>query len=108
MDARSYGGICTDTDHKLVKATLRVEWHKTRNTKDKTVKVDTSNFYNEQNQAAYKVEVLKSIDKISQQATVQNKWNTICTICNDAGEKVLGTIKNHKENKDGTLQKNLY
>ena len=35
-DSRSYGGIRTNTDHKLVKASFRVEWYKLKNKTKKT------------------------------------------------------------------------
>ena len=37
--------------------------------------------------------------------TIQGKWDTICNVCKEAGEKVLGTVKNHKKKKDDKLQK---
>ena len=52
-NSRSYGGIYTDTDHKLVKTTLKVEWHKINNITEKTIKIDTSNFYNEDIKTEY-------------------------------------------------------
>ena len=69
------------------------------------MKVDTSNFYNEDKKVEYRTEVLKGINKINQQQTIQEKWNTICTVCKDAGKKIFGTITNHKKKKDETLQR---
>ena len=44
-DARSYGGIWSDTDHKLVKTSFKVEWCKMKQSKEKSIKINTSNFY---------------------------------------------------------------
>ena len=105
MDSRSYGGIATETDHKLVKTTLKIEWHKIKSNTEKTEKIDISNFYNEDNKTAYRKEVLKGIEEVEHQETIQDKWNSICQISKDAGKKVLGVITNHKEKKDEKLQK---
>ena len=99
-DARSYGGIRTDTDHKLVKARFHVEWYKIKNNTEKKVKIDISNFYSEEKKTEYRNEVLKEMEKIEEQTTVQDKWNTICKVCTDAGKKILGTVKNHVVKKD--------
>ena len=105
MDARSYGGIKTDTDHKLVKASFKVEWYKTKKKGEKQIKIDISNFCDEEMKTNYRNEVLSNMEKIEEQNTAQSKWDSICKVCKDAGEKVLGTVKNHKEKKDEKLQK---
>ena len=99
-DSRSYGGIRTNTDHKLVKASFRVEWYKLKDKTKKTIKIDTSNFYNEDMKTEYRKEVLKGIEEITKQTTAQDKWDKICSTCLDAGEKVLGTVKKHTEKND--------
>ena len=99
-DSRSYGGIRTNTDHKLVKASFRVEWYKLKDKTKKTIKIDTSNFYNEDMKTEYINEVLKGIEEITKQTTAQDKWDKICSTCLDAGEKVLGTVKKHTEKND--------
>ena len=90
-NARSYGGIWTDTDHKLVMTKFKIEWYKIKNRKEKEVKIELSNFYCEDKKVQYQVEVRNNMEKIEQQNTAQEKWNAICTVCKEAGEKVLGT-----------------
>ena len=65
-NARSYGGIWTDTDHKLVKANMKVEWYKIKNRKEKEVKVDLSNFYCEDKKAQYQDEIKNNVEKIKE------------------------------------------
>jgi len=103
-DARSYGGIWSNTDHKLVKMTLKVEWHKIKNKMKKRIKINSSNFYCEEKKSQYRNEVLNGIEKIEEQKTVQDKWDTICNICIEAGEKVLGKVEKHKKEKDKKVQ----
>ena len=76
-----------------------------KNKKINNTKINTSNFYNEELKIQYRTEVLKGIKEIKRNATAQDKWNTICTVCKDAGEKILGTTRNHKQKKDNKLQK---
>ncbi len=77
-----------------------MEWYKIKNNTEKKVKIDISNFYSEEKKTEYRNEVLKEMEKIEEQTTVQDKWNTICKVCTDAGKKILGTVKNHVVKKD--------
>ena len=104
MNARSYGGIWTDTDHKMVKTSFKVEWYKIKNKKSKEKKIDLSNFYCEDKKAQYQDEVKNNMQKIEEKDTVQEKWNAICTVCKEAGEKVLGTVKKVVDEKDKKAQ----
>ena len=103
-NARSYGGIWTDTDHKLVMTKFKIEWYKIKNRKEKEVKIELSNFYCEDKKVQYQVEVRNNMEKIEQQNTAQEKWNAICTVCKEAGEKVLGTKNKAVDKKDSKAQ----
>ena len=48
--------------------------------------------------------MLNGIEKIEEETTAQGKWNKICTVCLEAGEKVLGKVEKHKEEKDKKAQ----
>ena len=103
-NARSYGGIWTDTDHKMVMTNFKVEWHKIKNKKAKQIKLNIGNFYCEDKKAQYRDEVKNNMEKIEQQTTAQEKWNAICTVCKEAGEKVLGKVKKAVDEKDKKAQ----
>ena len=103
-DARSHGGIWTATDHKLVRTNLKVEWYKMKNNKEKEEKIDLSNFYCEDKKAQYRNEVQQNMEIIEQKNTAQEKWNAICTVCKDAGKKILGTINKAVDEKDPEAQ----
>ena len=83
---------------------FKVVWHKIKNRKAKQIKLNISNFYCEDKKAQYRNEVKNNMEKIEQQTTAQEKWNAICTVCTEAGEKVLGQMKKVVDEKDKTAQ----
>ena len=54
--------------------------------------------------AQYQDEIKNNIEKIKQQDTAQEKWKAICTVCKEAGEKILGTRKKAVDKEDGKAQ----
>ena len=52
-DSKSYGGTETDSDHKLVKMDMKIEWHKLKKRAPKTDKIDVSGFSNNEKKIQY-------------------------------------------------------
>ena len=74
MNARSYDGINTDTDHRLVLAKTLLNPKKIHKTKKKTEPIiNTNNFNNPENQKKYESELSEII--INEENTTQDIWN---------------------------------
>ena len=89
-NARSYGGIKTNTDHKLVKATIKFEWSRLKNKKPATIKTDTSKFGYKDKQTEYQIHVANKFSPPSSKTTAQEHWNNIVETCLQSGKEVLG------------------
>ena len=96
MDARSYGGMRTDTDHKMVKGKIRYEWRKDIISKESThtQNINIKEFNKQEKQEEYKTKVSEEHIKNNENMdTTQNKWNKIVEVCKKVGEEVLGKKK---------------
>ena len=62
MDERSYGGISTDTDHKLVKAKYRIDWWKQKRNGKRSEKINFENLQNPELKIKYQYEIRKAYD----------------------------------------------
>ena len=56
-DSRSYSGISTSTDHKLVKAQFKLEWWKMQKQHSKSVKINIDKLREPETATAYKAEL---------------------------------------------------
>ena len=56
-NSRSYGGIETKTDHKLVKMTMKLKWHLMKPHKSPKNNIDLTDINNEEKQNKYRAEV---------------------------------------------------
>ena len=89
QDARSYGGITTSTDHKLVKASFKLTWYKVKYHKPER-KPQTGKLRDKDIGQAYKEkanELLKEYSKKDE--TPQDKWTRICQACHEAAETTI-------------------
>ena len=64
-NSRSYGGIKSYTDHKLVNMSMNFQWHKLRKQKQRTNMTDITNFSDREKQTLYNQEIHKKISAIS-------------------------------------------
>ena len=102
-NSRSYNGINTNTDHKLVKMSMKIEWYKIRSRQTKTEKIDVGGLSELEKRREYKTKISNEIEKARQKSSVQEKWDTICEICKGVGKEVPGLRKRITEHKDDKL-----
>ena len=102
-NSRSYNGINTNTDHKLVKMSMKIEWYKIRSRQTKTEKIDVGGLSEFEKRREYKTKISNEIEKARQKSSVQEKWDAICEICKGVGKEVLGLRKRITEHKDDKL-----
>ena len=89
QDARSYSGIITSTDHKLVKASFRIKWYKIKYIKPKH-KPKTERLREETIGKAYKEKTNELLQEYAKQdETPQDKWTKICRACHEAAELII-------------------
>jgi exonuclease III len=88
-NSRSYAGIKTETDHKLVKMNLKFTWSKITKQTVKPIKTDISQFNYPEKQKQYKEQVIKNL-KFTPNSTPQEKWTSITATCTSAAKNILG------------------
>ena len=55
--ARSYGGTEMDSDHKLVKMEMEIDWRKVNNKKKKVERIDVNSFSNPAKKEEYRAAI---------------------------------------------------
>ena len=89
-DARSYSGIETFTDHRLVTAKINIKWYKMKAQKT-TPKLNVEKLRDEGYRKKYQDKIKGNIEEVKQAITVQEKWTSIVKVCKKAREEVVGT-----------------
>jgi len=87
QDSRSYSGIETPTDHRLVRATMKIEWYRIKPAM-KTTKLNLDDLRNPETQRRYKEEVKNRLENMIA-TTAQEKWTSIQKACKEAAENTL-------------------
>ena len=90
-NSRSYAGIETETDHKLVIMNMNLDWWKLpKNTKKREKKINIKNLSNADMRTSYKNTVKRQMNKILETDNPDEKWNKITEICLKSAEEALG------------------
>ena len=101
-NSRSYGGINTSTDHKMVMMIIELDDHKlVRKHPRIEPKVDISGFNDEEKKTKYK-DATKDIN--AEGINPQERWKKIVENCKQAGKEILGKRTSHKRESDPILQ----
>ena len=102
-NSRTYGGIDTDSDHKMVMAEVNIRGRSLykRNSKKKKVCVDIGQFRNPELRDKYVKGTAKIV--VPDELSVQQKWDTVVSKCKEIGKSVLGIFKPNRGNKDKRL-----
>jgi hypothetical protein len=104
-NARSYGGIETSSDHKLVKAHVNIECIKYIYRTPKEPNINLGEIHNEKTRKKYQETVMKIYkNHKDQEITPQQKWNLITNTCLEAGKKEFGIKEKVKHHEDDKLE----
>jgi len=103
-DARSYSGIETFTDHRLVKAKINIKWYKTKAQKT-TPKLSLEKLRDEEYRKKYQSKIKGNIEEVKQATTVQEKWTCTVKVCKKATEEVVGTHDRVRKNENEEIKK---
>ena len=99
--SRSYGGISIQTDQKLFKATLKLDWYGMKQQKIKSVTYNIDKLKDPEIRNTYSVELnkkLASYEDQNEKPTVS--WNRIAIACKETAKHVLGL--KHNQHKTST------
>ena len=102
-DSRSYGGISTYTDHKLVKATITFTWWRKKNIQPVTSKIDIEKLEDKSKREEYQLEAKQNFIEHVDINEPQEQWDHITKSCIKAGEKILGMRGNRIKHDDEKL-----
>ena len=102
-NSRSYNGINSDSDHKLVKMTINLKWHKIYNNqtlKTNSHQINVENFYYEKYQTEYYNALTQHT--YAENKSTQENWSNIVNVCLENGVTILGkkSSKNQTDNKE--------
>ena len=107
INSRSYNNLKTETEHRLVKMTIKLDWYKIKFDTKNEPKYNLGDFNKPNTIKVYKNNIQKKCDNLfSDNMSSQDRWNNICETCKDAGAKVLQKKKRNQKHQDETL-KNL-
>ena len=96
--SRSYNNLKTETDHRLVKMTIKLDWYKLKFDTKNEPKYNLGDFNKPNTIKVYKNNIQKKCDNLfTDNMSSQDRWNNICERCKDAGAKVLS--KEEKKSK---------
>ena len=96
QNSRSYGGITVQTDHKLVKATLKLDWYRMKHQKPKTVTYNIDKLRDPEIRKLYSTELDKKLASSKQQNETPNEtWSRITTACKETAKTILGLKQQH-------------
>ncbi len=103
-DSRSYGGINTQSDHKLVKTRLNIRWYRMKVNKS-IPGINLHNFKDKENQRRYKEMVKEKLENEEMQNdNPQMKWKTTANACIEAAEEILGRKEKGKKRIDQEME----
>ena len=103
-DSRSYGGCKIETDHKLVRMRIDVNWLKVKTKKvEKEPKVNMSCFTNPIKQQQYKDSLnVEHLDL--EDCNSQEKWTALSKHMYDCSLEIMGTVTKSKKYSDSTIK----
>ena len=102
-DARSYGGMNTKSDHKLVMAVAEFKWPFSKTTK-KEVAINYEKLRDTTTSEAYKEETRRIITALPVAHDNQQRWNNIVTATTTAAKTILGTKGRQHHNPNPAIE----
>ena len=97
LNSRSYSGITTFTDHKLVKASLNLEWRKLKYHKTTSKQINTHNLENTDKITKYKETIMQKIIYNTENENPNETCIRISKTCLETAEKLLGYKEKNKK-----------
>ena len=100
-DARSYSGLATSTDHRLVRARIKIDKPKYPNQRkqESMIQFDPQKLKDKNTNKRYQEKVSEKIESINDDDTPQEKWDKVVKACHEAAKETAPKNKvKHSEN----------
>ena len=97
-DSRSYSGMMSFSDHRLVMAKFNINWQRKTPGKIKTRKYDIAKLKLPDVREKYQKRVKELLSSVEAR-NEQESWNNITEACHKASEEILGKIKTSRNKK---------
>ena len=103
-NSRSYGGILTDSDHKIVIADINMDPKKIYEKPNRGRKhnIDVDKFQEDAKQQQYKENMSKL--QIDRSTDIQERWDNIVKQCKNAGKQIMGKKEKNVQYNDEELR----
>ena len=108
-NARSYGGIKSYTDHRLVKMSMNFQWHKLQKQMQRTNMTNITNFSDREKQTLYNQEIQNTFQpSVATTLVHRNSGRTSqMYACKDTGKEILGQKDRKQKINDPELKELL-
>ena len=91
-NSRSYAGIQTFTDHRLIVCSFKTDWKRIFSKRKSVRNIHVEHLHKSDVQQAYRTSITNSINELPAVSDSQKKWNSICDICIKASEDVKPSV----------------
>ena len=99
LDSRSYGGMSTRSDHKLVLMTCIFKWPYTKYQKS-SPKLNFDRLHDRNTQDAYRKEVERLFELQASPSNNQERWSNIASATTTAAKNILGYRDKHSQHEN--------
>ena len=105
-NSRSYSGLETKTDHRLVRTDFKISWEKMyRKKEERKINMDLEKLNDKEIQKEYCKEVEKYMKNKENTESIQGKWDKIVNACKTAGEQTLGRKKSCRKSENPEIKR---
>ena len=100
-NSRSYNGIKTNTDHRLVICDIpEIKWYKKFPQQTNKPKLNCEKITHEEDvKNKYQKTVSEKFNKLPKETNAQDRWNKVVAVCTEAAEQTAGKVNNKSKNK---------
>ena len=104
QNSRSYSGITTSTDHKLVKAEFKLEWWRLRKQCIKSTCIDVDKLRDPDLRGKYKTELnIRLIEGRKDTEHPDASWKRISQTCKETAKEILGLKEPNKRQSSSKM-----
>ena len=107
QNSRSYSGINTNTDHRIVITTIKLEWFKIYNSKQEFERYDTHKLSGEAScKEAYQTTITEKYELANDDANIsaQQQWDSITSACLNSAKEHLKCSKKNRASENPRIQ----
>ena len=108
QDSRSYSGISTSTDHKLVKAKMKLEWWRLKKQCKKVIRIDVDRLRDPEVKTKYREQLnTRLLENRKEDEHPNASWKRISETCKEAVKDVIGLKEPNKGHSSSVIVREL-